>query len=130
MAKNPVELKVDGYQDREVMAVNYTFNQATDTEGQMTGIPRGGKIVIKVKALNDGNPDLLKWMTAPNLGKKGSVEFNETKTGNLMKKIEFEDGYCVNYVENWEDKIGHWEEITLSCRKIAVGPVSYENEWA
>ena len=130
MAKNPVELKVDGYQDREVMLVNYSFNQATDTEGQMTGIPRGGRITVRVKALNDGNPDMLKWMTSPNLGKNGSVEFNETKTGNLMKKIEFKDGYCIDFVEHWEDKAGHWEEITISCRALSVGPVTYENAWA
>lgn len=130
MAKTPVVLKVDGFKDREVLDVTYVFNQATDTEGQMAGIPRGGKIVIRVKALNDGNPDLLKWMTTPYLGKKGSIEFNETGTGNLMKKIEFEDGYCINFTEHWADKEGHWEEIELSCRKIAVGPVSYENEWA
>ena len=65
MAKTPVTLKVDGLTEREVMMVTYSFNQATDTEGQMSGIPRGGKITIRVKALNDGNPDLLNWMIAP-----------------------------------------------------------------
>jgi hypothetical protein len=130
MAKNPVELKVDGFNDREVTMVTYAFNQATDTEGQMSGIPRGGKITIRVKALNDGNPDLLKWMIAANLPKNGAVSFNETRTGNLMKNIEFKDAYCVDYKELWEDKVGHTEEITISCRVIAVGPVKYENEWA
>lgn len=130
MAKNPVELKVDGFQDREVMMVDYSFNQATDTEGQMSGIPRGGRVTVRVKALNDGNPDLLKWMTAPNLAKNGSIIFNETKTGNQMKTIDFRDGYCIDFVEHWEDKLGHWEEITISCRKLSVGPVAYENAWA
>ncbi|MFZ4398505.1 MAG: type VI secretion system tube protein TssD [Bacteroidales bacterium] len=130
MATNPVELKVEGFNDREVMKVSYSFNQATDVEGQMSGIPRGGLIVIQVKALNDGNPDLLKWMVSPNLAKSGSVDFNETKTGNLMKKIEFKDAYCVNFIEIWEDKVGHSEEITISCKSIAVGPVVYENKWA
>ena len=130
MATTPVQLKVDGFTDREVMMVTYSFNQATDTEGQMSGIPRGGRITIRVKALNDGNPDLLKWMTSPNLGKNGSIVFNETKTGNQMKTIEFTDGYCVDYVEYWEDKVGHYEEITISCREIKNGPVSYHNQWA
>ena len=130
MATTPVQLKVDGFTDREVMMVTYSFNQATDTEGQMAGIPRGGRITIRVKALNDGNPDLLKWMTSPNLGKNGSIVFNETKTGNQMKTIEFTDGYCVNFVEYWEDKMGHYEEIIISCREIKNGPVSYHNQWA
>ena len=130
MATTPVQLKVDGFTDREVMMVTYSFNQATDTEGQMSGIPRGGRITIRCKALNDGNPDLLKWMTSPNLAKNGSIVFNETKTGNQMKTIEFTDGYCVDFVEYWEDKMGHYEEITISCREIKNGPVSYHNEWA
>ena len=130
MATTPVQLKVDGFTDREVMMVTYSFNQATDTEGQMAGIPRGGRITIRCKALNDGNPDLLKWMTSPNLGKNGSIVFNETKTGNQMKTISFTDGYCVDYVEYWEDKMGHYEEITISCREIKNGPVSYHNQWA
>ena len=58
MATTPVQLKVDGFADREVMMVTYSFNQATDTEGQMAGIPRGGRITVRCKALNDGNPDL------------------------------------------------------------------------
>ena len=130
MATTPVQLKVDGFTDREVMMVTYSFNQATDTEGQMAGIPRGGRITVRVKALNDGNPDLLKWMTSPNLGKNGSIVFNETKTVNQMKTIEFTDGYCVDFVEYWEDKMGHYEEITISCREIKNGPVSYHNQWA
>ena len=67
MAKTPVTLKVDGYKDREVMMVTYEFDKATDIEGQMSGIARGGKIRIRVKALNDGTPDLLDWMTQRNL---------------------------------------------------------------
>ena len=130
MATTPVQLKVDGFTDREVMMVTYSFNQATDTEGQMSGIPRGGRITIRVKAMNDGNPELLKWMTSPHLGKNGSIVFNETKTGNQMKSIDFTDGYCVDYVEYWEDKMGHYEEITISCREIKNGPVSYHNQWA
>ena len=47
MAKTPVTMKVDGYKDREVMMVTYEFDQATDVEGQMAGIPRGGKITVR-----------------------------------------------------------------------------------
>ncbi len=67
MAENvtPVVLKVKDFAPREVMLVDYKFNQATDTEGQVAGIVRGGQITIRVKALNDGNPELLAWMIVP-----------------------------------------------------------------
>jgi len=130
MAKTPVSMKIDGYKDREVLKVTYEFDQSTDVEGQMAGIPRGGKIRVRVKALNDGTPDLLAWMTERNLPKDGKIEFLETKTGKAMKTIEFKNGYCVSFEEKWEDKVGHFEEITITCKEFAIGSVKYENEWA
>ena len=130
MAKTPVTMKIDGYKDREVMMVTYEFDQATDVEGQMSGIPRGGKIVVRVKALNDGTPDRMDWMVNSNLGKNGSIEFLETKTGKAMKTIEFKTGYCVNFEERWEDKMGHFEEIVITCKEIKFGNIQYVNEWA
>ena len=130
MAKTPVALKVDGLTEREVLKVTYSFNQAINIEGQTSGIPRGGNITIRVKALNDGNPDLFNWMVHPDLSMNGVVVFHETKTGSLMKKIEFTDAFCVNFVEMWEDNVGHYEEIILSCREIKNGPVNFTNDWA
>jgi len=138
MATTPVTLKVDGFADREAAAVTYSFNQAIDKENQPAGIPRGGKIIVRVKALNDGNVDLLKWMTSKSLAKKGSLVFmNSSDTDKKMKSVEFEGAYCVDFVEHWEDKqsdqvgtpLAHWEEITIVCKKIVNGPISYENDW-
>ena len=64
--KTPVQLEVSGFEPREVMLVDYKFDQEVDREGQIAGIPRGGRITIRVKAMNDGNNQLLQWMLAPN----------------------------------------------------------------
>ena len=130
MAKTPVKLEIDGYKEREVMMVTSEFDQATDVEGQMAGIPRGGQITIRVKALNDGTPDLLAWMVERNLPKNGTITFQETKTGKVMKTIKFTNGYCVNFDEHWEDKKGHFEEIVITCQKIEFESVTFENDWA
>jgi hypothetical protein len=47
-----------------------------------------------------------------------------------MKTIEFTNGYCVEFEEKWEDKMGHFEEIVITCKEIAIGSVKFENEWA
>ncbi len=130
MAKTPVSIEIDGYQEREVMMVSYEFDQATDIEGQMSGIPRGGKINLKVKAHNSGTPDLMAWMIERNLPKSGTITFSETKTGKVMKTIKFTNGYCVSYDEKWEDRKGHYEEITITCQKIEFESVVFENDWA
>ena len=130
MAKTPVKIEIDGYKEREVQMVTYEFNQATDVEGQMSGIPRGGQIKVRCKALNDGTPDLIAWMKERNLPKDGTITFSETKTGKTMKTIKFTQGYCVDFEEKWEDKMGHFEEIVISCRQIEFGSVKFENDWA
>jgi len=138
MAKTPVTLKIDGFADREVAAVTYSFERSIDKENQPAGPPRGGKIVIRVKAMNDGNVELLKWMTTPNLAKKGSIVFMvSSDIDKKMKSVEFEGAFCVDYSEHWEDvqsdqkdtTLAHWEELTISCQKIVNGPITYKNDW-
>ena len=132
MAENvtPVVLAVDGLAEREVMMVDYKFDQATDREGQIAGIPRGGQVSVRVKAMNDGNNELIAWMLDPTAPKNFSVKFVNTVDGAAMKEIKGTNCYCINYVEKWEDKLGHFEEIEITCKKIEFGNVAYENDWA
>jgi len=136
MAKTPVTLLVDGFKPREVAMVEYSFTQATDKEGQTTGIPRGGKIKIKVKAMNDGTNELLNWMVEKSLAKDGKIEFmNSSDATKKMKDVEFKGAYCVDFQESWEDLVkaedlAHWELITITCKEIVNQSVSYENDWS
>ena len=124
MAENvtPVTLEIDGFVQREVMMVDYKFDQATDAEGQIAGIPRGGKVTIRVKALNDGNNELIAWML-------DSVKFVNTVDGAAMKEIKGTNCYCINYVEKWEDGQQHYEEIEIVCQKLENGAVAFDNPW-
>ena len=123
MAENvtPVVLKVKD--------LNYKFNQATDQEGQVAGIVRGGQITIRVKAMNDGNPELLSWMLDPAAPHDLEVSFENTKDGSAMKTLKGTACYCTHYKEYWADGEEHYEEILLSCQKLENGSVSYENPW-
>ena len=109
MAENvtPVVLKIKDFAPREVLLVNYKFNQATDQEGQVSGIVRGGQIIIRVL----------------------TVEFENSKDGSAMKTLKGTACYCTHYKEYWADGEEHFEEILLSCQKLENGSVSYENPW-
>ena len=98
-------MKIQDYKDREVQMVSYEFDQET-------------------------TPELLAWMCDRFLKKDGEIQFLETKTLKVMKTIKFTGGYCVDFEENWEDKLGHYEEIVISCQNIEVGSVKFENAWA
>ena len=131
MAANvtPVQLTVQDFEPREVILVDYAFTQATDIEGQIAGIPRGGRITIRVKAMNDGNNQLLQWMLAPNDPRDLKVTFSNTIDGTTMKEIEGKGCYCIHYVEKWEDGEQHFEEMQIVCQELKNGPVSFENPW-
>ena len=130
MAENvtPVVLNIKDFAPREVLLVNYKFNQTTDHEGQASGIVRGGEITIRVKALNDGNPELLGWMLDPAAPHDFTVDFQNTKDGSTMKTLKGTGCYCRHFKEYWADA-EHFEEILLSCQKLENGSVSYENPW-
>ena len=127
--KTPVTMKVKDFAEREVLLVNYDFSQETDREGQIAGIPRGGRLKIRVKALNDGNPELLGWMLNPNDPRDVEIAFENTVDGKAMKSLKGTGCYCVHYKEYWGDGEEHYEEVTIVCQKLENGPVAFENAW-
>jgi len=131
MAQNvtPVTLKVKDFAEREVLLVDYKFNQETDIEGQISGIPRGGQVTIRVKALNDGNPELLAWMLAENDPRDMEIAFTNTVDGSAMKSLKGTGCYCVHYKEYWADGEEHYEEVNIVCQKLENGSIAFENPW-
>ncbi len=127
--KTPVQLEVSGFEPREVMLVDYKFNQEVDREGQIAGIPRGGRITIRVKAMNDGNNQLLQWMLAPNDPRDVKVAFSNTIDGSTMKELNGVGCYCVHFTEKWEDNQGHYEEVEIVCQELKNGSVEFVNPW-
>ena len=132
MAENvtPVTLEVKDFAKRQVLMVDYKFEQATDREGQIAGIPRGGRVNIRVKALNDGNPELLQWMISPNDPRDFKITFYNTVDGSTMKELKGTGCYCVQYQEKWEDGEEHYAVMDIVCQKLDNGSVPFDNTWA
>jgi hypothetical protein len=120
---------VKDFETREVMMIDYKFDQTVDREGQISGIPRGGRILIRVKAMNDGNNQMLQWMLAPNDPRDLKVTFFNTIDGSTMKELEGTACYCVHYTEKWEDGEEHFEEMEIVCQELKNGPVAFQNPW-
>ena len=131
MADNstPVLLEIKDFEPREVIAVDYNFNQTVDREGQISGIPRGGVINVKVKAFNDGNNQLLQWMLATDDPRDIKITFNNTVDGSVMKTLEGKGCYCIDYIEKWEDGEEHFENLQIVCQELDNGPVAFVNPW-
>ena len=131
MAENvtPVLFEVKDFAPREVLMVDYKFNQATDREGQIAGLPRGGIITIRVKALNDGNAQLMQWILNPTDPRDVNIKFQNTIDGKDMKTLKGTACYCIHYKEYWADGEEHYEEVNIVCQKLENGPIVYDNPW-
>ena len=131
MAQNTtrVSLQVKDFAEREVLMVDYKFEQATDREGQISGTPRGGRIKIRVKALNDGNVELLNWMLNSTDPRDVTINFFRTDSGDKMKEIKGTGCYCVHYKEYFGDGEEHYEEIDIVCQVLENGSVKFDNPW-
>lgn len=129
------KLKVQDCKEREVIFVQYQFNQQIDVEGQPTGTTRGGVINLKVKSTNAGNIDLLQWTCDSYSERSGEISWPD-KNGKPMKTLRFEGAYSVGYEEVYDDSntARMYESITITCRKLSVigneGSVEYDNHWA
>lgn len=130
MATRVVTFEAEGITEREVLYVRYELKQPTDVEGQPIGTIRGGKIYLKVMSNDDGNSDLLEWMCDTYMSKNGSISF-PNRQGGKMKRLDFKEGYMVEYAETYDDKndIRQFEEFTITCKEISVGGARHNNRW-
>lgn len=129
MAQTTVTLKVKDFEEREVMYLDYKFEQQTDVDGQPNSLPRGGRIVAKVKAMNDGNSQLLAWMLADADGRDIEVVFQKPLDNTPMKTLTGTKCYLTKYEEAWEEGVGHHELIEIVCKELKNGGVAFENKW-
>lgn len=131
MADNltPVSLSVKDFETREVMMIDYKFDQTVDREGQISGIPRGGRITIRVKASTAATGCYRRSLLSPNDPRDLKVTFFNTIDGSTMKELEGTACYCVHYIEKWEDGEEHFEELEIVCQELKNGPVAFQNPW-
>lgn len=112
-----------------VLSCSYELFQETDDTGRPSSITRGGKIHLTVESTADTT--LSDWVFNNFERKDGSIEFFKRDTDAKAKELKFEEGYMVNYLENFDSsgKNPMTESIVISARKIGIGNGEHENEW-
>jgi len=137
-----VQIQIGNSDYRNVHDFNFEFTQAIDKENQPCGIPRGGKLCVKVSAdKTKANPELLNWMIKREQ-KDGHILIHKPGTdGEKLTKIEFKNAFCVNYKQTMVDNVyekgkldtsslqTYIEDIQITWEKLIWDAVEYNNEW-
>lgn len=111
----------------KVMECDFGFNQQTDITGKPVAKVMGGTINLVLESTDDES--IMNWMIATTELKNGLIHF--TLRDNKYKKLEFEEGACIQYQEsfNYDGSIPMQISLTISANKIRVGTSTYDNEW-
>lgn len=132
-AAHTAVLEIDGAKAK-IVDLHYSFNRATDMEGQPAEVVRNGVISLSMRSDEAKMKGLmLKWMSTQDLAKTGSITIYQDADQKVeLKKIEFENSYVVSYGESFSAGGGGantMENVSITAEKIKVGEAAFGMKW-
>jgi len=120
--------KLDG-NEFSVLSCNYSFGQGLDSKGQPSTDVQGGTISMQITASDDSS--IIGWMIDPSGKKNGSIVFDKSDGGGVLKEVKFEDGICVGYTEafNASSALPMTISLNISAKKVSIGDATHEKQW-
>jgi len=112
-----------------VLECTYKLHQQTDEVGKPISRTTGGKITLAVES--DSDTELFHWAKEPEHAKNGTIIFFKRDTMAKQKILEFTNGFCVEYQENFiaDDDSPMVTHITISAQQIKLESEVFENLW-
>ncbi|NER18529.1 type VI secretion system tube protein TssD [Spongiivirga citrea] len=122
------KLNIDG-EEMNVLDCSFGFHQLTDATGRPSEKPKGGQLRLIIEST--AKTDFLEWMISSTNVKKGEVTFYRRDSMSTLKKIVFEDAYCVDYTEQFNATSNQPLQIrlVLSAREISIKGTTFTNNW-
>ncbi len=114
----------------KVINCQFGMSQAIIVNGQASQKPVGGGI-IEIELESTSSTELYDWMSCPDKRKSGSITFYRRDAMSKLKKLDFIDALCVDYIESFcsEGIRPMVIKIKLSAREIKLEDVSVVNDW-
>lgn len=109
----------------EVSQFNISFGQGVDFKGQPQDEVRGGRILI---TLTETLPDnIYKWAMTSCM-RDGAIQFR-SQSSNAPLKVEFTDGYCVNFDRVVSNGLGLKTTLVISSEYTTINGITLDNHW-
>lgn len=121
-------LKIGG-KDFSILHAEYDFTQPTNAQRQPVARPVSGFINLTIEASKDSEP--IEWMLNHQMVKSGAIIFYRTDSLSEMRKIEFENAYCVYYKEVFDTYSDRpmLIQLKLSPQKMSISGQTVYTEW-
>jgi hypothetical protein len=123
-------LKLDGT-DYRLMQCTYTLVQPTEEKSNRpTSAVIGGTIECWIKSTDDVT--IYDWMCDPSMKKDGTIEFYKMHENSVLRKLEFEGAYCVEFTEAYKftgEDGPTTQHFKLAAKSMKIGETEHNNEW-
>lgn len=108
---------------------HYSGTQPTDATNKPMARPQQGYIDITVEASND--EFLYHWFSEPEVVHNGKVVFYNSDISAAMRTLSFENAYCVNYDEDFNDSgaIPMTIDISITAGTIDINGIKDKKAW-
>jgi hypothetical protein len=122
-------LKIEGQPKDgiKVLSCSFSFSQNVDDLGMWASKVRIGMINLVIPHINDTT--IINWMKGVDSRKNGEIIFSGYSDRVPRQSVLFEDGVLIHYQESFSDPSDTQISLTISCRKITVLGVPFENTW-
>ncbi len=122
-------LNVGSISDAKLLECHYSLTRQTEYMGRPSEDVRGGRIQLSWETSKDNS--FAEWAVDPFALQSGSIEFKDSATGGLLKKVDFKDAYVVDYSESFHaaDNQPMVQSVVLSARIIKIGDAEHKNPW-
>jgi hypothetical protein len=122
------ELILDG-NTYGLYSVSIEIGQAVDKFGRPSSAAKGGKIEIEFFSLKDDV--IFDWMVQTRKTLNGSINLYEDDLETKIKEIKFEDAYCTEYTEIFDETmdVSPVTKLTISAEKLTIGNIDLDNHW-
>lgn len=112
-------LKISG-KTYNVLSAAYDFKKSADQYGKPRVGTDGGSISLIVESSLDTL--FIKWMLSPTMTQDGEIIFMKRDTKAAMRRVQFSNGYCLNYSETFTGSGENPMTIALliSCSKMEI----------
>ena len=109
----------------EVEQFSISFGQGVDFKGQPQDEIRGGRILLTLSQAVPEN--IYQWAMTSRM-RDGKVEYR-SKTASSPLKVEFVNGYCVNFRRVIRVDGGFQTTLDISSEEITINGISMDNHW-
>lgn len=110
-------------------SISIEIGEAMDNSGRPASKSKGGKIDIELSSVKD--EVFYDWMVHTRKTLNGSINLYEADFETKLKEIQFEEAYCIQYVEIFSGELedNMVTKLTISAEKLSVGNIDLDNKW-